>query len=76
MAKKPFSWDTEELIKEFSTHEKIKHEVYKCTLAGSSYVVILTYKLTAEGWKFKKNNTMLKEVFDIAADAVAGSDIW
>ena len=76
MAKKEFSWDTEELITEFHTHEKVKHEVKKCTLAGSSYVVIITWRLTDEGWKFKKNNTMLKEVFDKAANAVAGADIW
>lgn len=75
MAKKEFSWDTEELLKEVVT-EKDKYEFKKCTGFGKTYIVIVTWYMSKEGWKFKKNNTIPKEVFDLAADAVAGHDIW
>ncbi|UJH95725.1 hypothetical protein [Bacillus phage vB_BtM_BMBsp2] len=75
MAKQPFAWDTEELVKEI-VEEKKKFEVKKCTKDGNTFVVVVSWYMSREGWKFKSNATFPKYIWDQIADAIVGSDIW
>ena len=70
MAKKPFAWDTEELIKVHTETEKKEHEIRLCTLKEKEYVSVTERQLTNEGWKIKKNRTMPLEVFNAVQDAL------
>lgn len=66
MAKKEFSWDSEEVIGTIEESEKKHHEVKLCTLKDKEYISIAEKQLTNEGWKFKKNRTMPLDVFNQA----------
>lgn len=64
MAKKPFAWDDEEFIGEIQEGNKVKHEIKKCTLNGTEFIVDTKHVLKKDGWSIVKNQTFKREVFD------------
>jgi hypothetical protein len=64
MAKKEFSWDTEDMIGTIKEGEKVEHDVKKCTLNGTEYIVATKKVLKKDGWSIAKNQTFKKSVFE------------
>lgn len=64
MAKKEFAWDYEEVIGEIQEGEKIKHEIKKCTLNGTEFIVSTKHVQKKDGWTIAKNQTFKREVWN------------
>jgi hypothetical protein len=71
MAKKEFSWDTEELIGMVVEGPKVEHDIKICSLNETQYVVATKRVLKKDGWGIAKNQTFKMEVFDKLVDTVA-----
>jgi hypothetical protein len=64
MAKKEFSWDTEEQIGTIQESEKVEHDIKICTLNGNEFIVATKKVLKKDGWAIAKNQTFKRSVFE------------
>lgn len=64
MAKKEFSWDTEQELGTVKEGEKVEHDIKLCTLNGTEFIVATKKVLKKDGWTIAKNQTFKKEVFN------------
>jgi len=63
LAKKNFSWDSEELLGVYPVSDKKQFEYKLCMLKDKEYVSVAEQRMTDEGWKYYGNKTLEMSVY-------------
>lgn len=71
---KEFAWDEEVLLDEVMASDKVKFEVRKCKLNGTTYISTTKWILTKNGWSYPKNSTYPLEVFYQISDIINNAE--
>jgi len=66
LAKKNFSWDSEELLGVHTESDKKQYEVRLCMLRDKEYVSVAEQQIVDGEWKYKNNKVIPMQVFKAA----------